>query len=181
MQVLRGPAPLETAISGLLRQEIKWEDAHHEGFARRFGHIASLATIIEDLPEGHNRVTLDDKLADSDGIPAPRITYRLSDNSKKMLSHAIQKGRTLMKEAGAVKTYGFGPVRETGWHLMGTARMGEDPSKSVVGRTGEAHDVPNLFIADSSVFVTSGGVNPTSTLQAVALHIADSVRDSLRS
>lgn len=181
MQVLRGPAPLETAISGVLRREIKWGDAHHEGFARRFGHIASLATIIEDLPEGHNRVTLDDKLADSDGIPAPRITYRLSDNSKKMLSHSIQKGRTLMKEAGAVKTYGFGPVRETGWHLMGTARMGEDPSKSVVGRTGEAHDVPNLFIADSSVFVTSGGVNPTSTLQAVALHIADSVRDSLRS
>jgi choline dehydrogenase-like flavoprotein len=179
MQVLRGPAPLETAMSGVLRREIGWGESHHEGFARRFGHIASLATIIEDLPEEHNRVTLDETLVDSDGIPAPRIKYRLADNSKRMLTQAIQNGRTLMKEAGAVRTYGFGPVRETGWHLMGTTRMGEDPKRSVVDRNGQSHDVPHLYVADSSVFVTSGGVNPTATLQAIALMIADAVSKSL--
>jgi choline dehydrogenase-like flavoprotein len=179
MQVLRGPAPLETAMSGVLRREIGWGESHHAGFARRFGHIASLATIIEDLPEEHNRVTLDDTLVDSDGVPAPRITYRLADNSKRMLAQAIQNGRTLMKEAGAVRTYGFGPVRETGWHLMGTTRMGEDPNRSVVDRNGQSHDVPHLYVADSSVFVTSGGVNPTATLQAIALMIADAVSKSL--
>jgi choline dehydrogenase-like flavoprotein len=179
MQVLRGPAPLETALSGVLRREINWGESHHDGFARRFGHIASLAMIIEDLPEFENRVILDDRLVDSDGIPSPRVIYRVSENSKKMLSQAIQNGRKLMKEAGAIRTYGFGPVRETGWHLMGTTKMGEDSSRSVVNGSGEAHDVPNLYVADSSVFVTSGGVNPTSTLQAIALRIADSISVSL--
>ena len=179
MQVLRGPSPLETAISGVLRRGIHWGESHHEGFASRFGRIASLATIIEDLPEPSNRVTLDPHLKDSDGVPAPRVTYRISENSKKMLSHAIRNGRTLMKEAGAIRTYGFGPVRDSGWHLMGTTKMGEDPKTSVVNSNGESHDVPNLYIADSSVFVTSGAVNPTSTLQAVALRIADSISDSL--
>jgi choline dehydrogenase-like flavoprotein len=57
--------------------------------------------------------------------------------------------------------------------------MGDDPSESVVNSYGETHDVPNLYVADSSIFVTSGGVNPTSTLQAVALRIADAVGNSL--
>jgi choline dehydrogenase-like flavoprotein len=179
MQVLRGPSPLETAISGVLRRGIHWGESHHEGFASRFGRTASLATIIEDLPEPSNRVTLDPQLKDTDGVPAPRVTYRISENSKKMLSQAIQNGRSLMKEAGAIRTYGFGPVRDSGWHLMGTTRMGEDPRTSVVNSNGESHDVPNLYIADSSVFVTSGAVNPTSTLQAVALRIADSISNSL--
>jgi choline dehydrogenase-like flavoprotein len=84
-----------------------------------------------------------------------------------------------MKAAGAVKTYAFGPVRETGWHLMGTTKMGDDRRDSVVNRHGQLHDVPNLYIADSSVFVTSGAVNPTSTLQAVALWISDAVARNL--
>lgn len=179
MQILRGPAPLETALSGVLRREISWGESHHHDFSRRFGHIASLATIIEDLPEQHNRVTLDSRLADSDGIPAPKVTYTLSENSKRMLSHALQNGRQLMKVAGAERTYGFGPVRETGWHLMGTTRMGDDPANSVVDSNGRTHDIEHLYIADSSVFVTSGAVNPTATLQAVALHIANAVSNSL--
>ena len=44
---------------------------------------------------------------------------------------------------------------------------------------GRSHDVRNLFIVDGSVFVTSGGVNPTTTIQAVALHIADSMKKNL--
>jgi choline dehydrogenase-like flavoprotein len=63
---------------------------------------------------------------------------------------------------------------------MGTARMGTDPAESVVDGNGQAHDVKNLFIVDGSVFVTAGAVNPTSTLQAVALYIADYVRDNAR-
>ena len=60
-----------------------------------------------------------------------------------------------------------------GWHLLGTARMGNDPERSVVNGWGRSHDVKNLFIVDGSIFVTSGGVNPTSTIQALALYIAD--------
>ena len=65
------------------------------------------------------------------------------------------------------------------WHLLGTARMGTDPSRSVVNEWGRSHDVKNLFIVDGSVFVTSGGVNPTSTIQAIALYIADQMKQRL--
>ena len=64
-------------------------------------------------------------------------------------------------------------LRAGGWHLMGTARMGDDPARSVVDRNGQAHDVDNLFVVDGSVFVTGGAVNPTPTIQAMALRIAD--------
>ena len=64
-------------------------------------------------------------------------------------------------------------------HLLGTARMGSDPDRSVVNGWGRSHDVRNLFIVDGSVFVTGGGVNPTSTIQAVALYIADQIKQRL--
>ena len=62
---------------------------------------------------------------------------------------------------------------------MGTTRMGTDPTRSVVNEWGRSHDVRNLFVADSSMFVTSGGVNPTSTLQALALYVADNIKQRL--
>ena len=62
---------------------------------------------------------------------------------------------------------------------MGTARMGIDPERSVVNEWGRSHDVRNLFIVDGSVFVTSAGVNPTSTIQALSLYVADQMKSRL--
>ena len=62
---------------------------------------------------------------------------------------------------------------------MGTARMGKDPKRSVVNEWGRSHDVKNLFIVDSSIFVTSGGVNPVSTMQALCLYITDKIKNNL--
>ena len=58
---------------------------------------------------------------------------------------------------------------------MGTTKMGRNASESVVNKSGQSHDIPNLFIADSSIFVTSSSVNPANTLQSLALYVADSV------
>jgi len=66
-------------------------------------------------------------------------------------------------------------LRAGGWHLMGTARMGRDPATSVVDAEGRCHDVPNLYVVDGSTMVTCAAVNPTSTIQAVALYIADGI------
>jgi choline dehydrogenase-like flavoprotein len=62
---------------------------------------------------------------------------------------------------------------------MGTARMGADPQRSVVNAWGRSHDVKNLFVIDGSVFVTAGAVNPTPTIQALALYIADQMKSRL--
>ena len=134
---------------------------------------------MKDLPEPENRVTLDPELVDGNGIPAPRITYRLSENSRKMLDHCVDRAREALEAAGARKTFADAPLRPAGWHLMGTARMGNDPERSVVNGWGRAHDVRNLFVIDGSVFVTSAAVNPTNTIQALALYIADQIKNNL--
>ena len=133
----------------------------------------------EDLPEEHNRVTLDPELRDSHGIPAPRIEYTIGENTNRMLDFALERGTEILRAAGARDIHTTRPVRYGGWHLLGTARMGNDPDRSVVNAWGRCHDVKNLFIVDGSIFVTSGGVNPTSTIQALALYIADSMKQRL--
>ena len=86
----------------------------------------------------------------------------------------------MMKAAGEVEVYTDPLLKEAGWHLLGTARMGTHSSNSVVDENGRSHDVRNLFIVDGSIFVTSGAVNPTSTIQALALYIADYVSKNSR-
>src|SRR5262249_1535815 len=152
---------------------VPWGRAHRRAYDDRFDRTITVAVIGEDLPEPHNRIDLDPKLTDSDGIPAPRVTYTLSENSRRMLEHGIARARDVLVAAGAHDVAVNPLLRAGGWHLMGTARMGRDPSTSVIDPEGRCHDVSNLYIVDGSTIVTSAGVNPTSTLQAVALYIAD--------
>ena len=123
-------------------------------------------------------MTLDPVLKDGNGIPAPRIDYILSENSRRMMDFAIARGTDIMKAAGAYDIEG-GLQDRGGWHLMGTARMGNDPATSVVNAWGRSHDVRNLFVVDGSIFITSAGVNPTHTIQALALYIADQIKQRL--
>ena len=106
------------------------------------------------------------------------ITGVLSNRS---IAYGVARATEVMKAAGAREVYADSPLQPAGWHLMGTARMGSDPNTSVVNEWGRCHDVKNLFIVDGSVFVTSAGVNPTSTIQALALYIADTMKKNLAS
>jgi choline dehydrogenase-like flavoprotein len=67
----------------------------------------------------------------------------------------------------------------TGWHLLGTARMGTDPSASFVDARGRCHEVEGLIVADGSVMPTVGAVNPGSTIGALALKMADELAREL--
>jgi choline dehydrogenase-like flavoprotein len=138
-----------------------------------------IGIACEDLPEEHNRVTLDPVLKDSHGIPAPRIDYVISENTRRMMEHGIARASEILTAAGAVNLFTSRTSLNTPGHLLGTARMGNDPERSVVNEWGRAHDVRNLFIVDGSIWVTSGGVNPTSTIQALALYVADSMKRRL--
>src|SRR5262249_53269665 len=135
-----------------------------------------MIALGEDLPEAHNRVELDPALTDSSGLAAPKVFYRLSDNSARMMAHACRQAETVLGRAGAHTVKATPLLRASGWHLMGTARMGADARSSVVDHSGRAHDVDNLWIVDGSVFVTGASVNPTPTLQAIALRSADHIR-----
>jgi choline dehydrogenase-like flavoprotein len=105
------------------------------------------------------------------------MRYVIGENSRRMIDFHLERMSEAHLAAGAASVDLIPVVRESGWHLLGTARMGTDPDTSVVDEFCRAHDVPNLFIIDGSVFVTSTGVNPTATIMAIALramrHLAD--------
>ena len=178
-EMLRGMGPISTALWSMSQGKLPWGADHHGSYQSVFDRTAGMVVICEDLPEAHNTVTLDPELTDSHGIPAPKITYRLSENSTRMLEHAVARGKEVLEAAGTHTTSAEAPLPPAGWHLMGTARMGTDPSTSVVNEWGRAHDVKNLFIIDGSVFVTAAAVNPTCTIQALALYVADNIKNNL--
>jgi choline dehydrogenase-like flavoprotein len=158
--------PTQVGVSG-------WGSEHHEHVQAYLGRTARWAIFGEDLPDLDNRVTLDSSLTDSSGIPAPRLTYRVGENSRRLLDFHVARARESLETAGAYRVEEERLMRDSGWHLLGTARMGDDAETSVVDRWGRAHEVANLYIVDGSVFVTSGGVNPTSTIAAIAARTAD--------
>lgn len=178
-EATRGMGPMATALAGLAQGKVALGSSHHRDFRQLFNRTTGMVAICEDLPELHNQVTLDPVLTDSNGIPAANINYTLSANSLKMLDHAVARAEEVLRAAGAVDVFSTAPLAQGGWHLMGTARMGTDPSNSVVNEWGRSHDVKNLFIVDGSIFVTSAGVNPTCTIQALALYIADQIKNRL--
>jgi choline dehydrogenase-like flavoprotein len=150
-----------------------WGAGFHQNMRKRLGRSAMWGIIAEDLPDESNRVVLDPELKDGDGIPAPKIIYRMSENSYRLLRFHQERARESLKAAGAHETIVAPLIRETGWHLLGTAKMGVDPASSVVDAWGRAHDIPNLFIFDGSIWPTSSGMNPTATIAALALRCSD--------
>jgi choline dehydrogenase-like flavoprotein len=153
--------------------DVRWGPEHHVEFRERFGRGINWGLFGEDLPDPENRIELDPQLTDSSGIPAPKVVYRVSDNSRKLLDFHIEKASESLAEAGADRIEADRLMRYSGWHLLGTARMGDDPATSVVDRWGRSHDIPNLYVVDGSVFVTSSGTNPTSTICALALRTVE--------
>ncbi len=150
-----------------------WGKGFHRELRKRLSHSAMWGIIAEDLPEESNRVALDPVKKDSDGIPAAKLVYRMSENSRRLLEFHLQRAKESLEAAGAYQTVIAPLIRETGWHLLGTCAMGTDPKTSVVDAWGRCHDVPNLFVFDGSIWPTSSGMNPTATIAAMSLRCAD--------
>src|SRR5258708_904480 len=95
-----------------------WGKDFHKNIAKRLGHSAMWGIIAEDLPEEANRVVLDPVRKDSDGIPAAKLVYRMSENSRRLLQFHLQRARESLEAAGARETVIAPLIRETGWHLL---------------------------------------------------------------
>jgi choline dehydrogenase-like flavoprotein len=162
-----GPQSFRAGYTGGTLTE-GWGAALHESVRRKFGRSFEWGIIGEDLPDPENRIVLSSSLTDRDGLPAPEIHYRMSDNTHRTLTFHTARAVEAMEAAGAIATEVTPPIRDCGWHLMGTAVMGTDREASVVDPFGHVHDVPNLYVMDGSVFPTSSGMNPTATIMAVA-------------
>jgi choline dehydrogenase-like flavoprotein len=167
--------PLEMAMRRArgegMRDEPFWGEQFVPKMKEAVGRSIDWIVHVEDLPEPTNAVTLDPELKDSDGLSAPKVTYATAENTHVAFDFAIARALEAHEEAGAEKAWVSGRNMSSG-HNLGTARMGDDPAASVVDGTGRAHDVPNLYIIDGSVFTTSTGTNPTATICAIAKRTA---------
>lgn len=133
-----------------------------------YNHWATLAVLGEILPWPDNRVELAEE-KDQYGLPVAKVTFNLHDNDKRLIEFAKNKVSEVMWAAGAEHV-----IQEPRYaHLVGAARMGHDPSTSVVDKFGRTHDVANLFICDGSILPTQGSANPGLTIQALAARTAD--------
>jgi choline dehydrogenase-like flavoprotein len=157
-----------------------------------------LGFLVEQTPDESNRVTLatGPKEVDGLGLPRPAVHYALSDYTKRGLAVAKQTADDIFKTFDVeqktttadvndpcvfewprgsgkhLKYYGAG-------HIIGTCRMGTDHQKSVVNAELRSWQHPNLFVAGSSVFPTSATANPTLTIAALSLRLAETIKQDL--
>jgi choline dehydrogenase-like flavoprotein len=167
-----GGESLVALASTLLEQGTRGEHLR-DALAYAGQRQVRLASLLEQLPDERNRVTLADE-RDALGMPRPKITYAYGDY--------VEKGREEARKLADLVFDGLGAAQRThvdgyfgAGHIMGTYRMGTNPRSSVVDPVGRAHDHANLYLVGSGVFPTSATANPTLTLAALALMTADAM------
>jgi len=139
------------------------------GFMQRAAHgFAGMTAVVEDLPVADNRVTLAET-ADSNGVPLARVVHDSHAESMALWKAALGEGSGVMRAAGAQEVW---TGQAGSMHIMGGTIMGADPALSVTNSYGQLHDLPNVFVAGPGLFPTSGGVNPTFTVHALAARSA---------
>jgi choline dehydrogenase-like flavoprotein len=135
--------------------------------------MAGLWIVGEDMPQATNRVTLDPKVKDKNGMPVASVHYDDHANDLAMRAHAYRQGSAIYEAVGAVRTFPTPPYPST--HNLGTNRMSANARDGVVNKWGQTHDVKNLFVSDGSQFTSGAACNPTLTIVALAIRQADSI------
>ena len=161
-------------------------------YFRDEGHKAIVNLNWEQTPAENSRITLDRGRVDPIfGQPLALIDWRLNDLDKRSASRALELTLAYLRDHGAVReemitdvsgaadSWTFPPhegALETGDHHMGALRMSASPDDGVVDMHSRLHNVDNLYIAGSAVFPTGGYANPTLTIVALALRLADHLK-----
>ncbi len=139
LQITRGSGPVATAMAGYAAARFPGGRATTRRSRNDSATIGVHRHLCEDLPEHHNTVTLDPELMDSDGIPAPKITYRYSENSLAMMAHGLARGATeVMQAAGAREITCAGPLRRHGLAPAGHRAHGRRPRDARWSTAGAA-------------------------------------------
>jgi choline dehydrogenase-like flavoprotein len=147
--------------------------------------LVSVVVDLEQQPNFHSQVRLSDQI-DPLGMKRAKLDWRISEIERTTARHL----NNLIAEE--LKKLGFGQIDAAGWltsatpvrdgelygtyHHIGTTRMSKDPRDGVVNEDCRAHGVDNLYLAGCSVFPTGGHANPTLTIVALAIRLADHLR-----
>ncbi|WP_232059208.1 GMC oxidoreductase [Kineobactrum salinum] len=141
-----------------------------DAFMRRAArHFGSMAAVAEDIALADNRVTLSVH-KDAAGLPLAHCHHDITAPTLATIEAAEAEGMAIFRAAGAQECWA-GP--HTAMHIMGGTVMGSDSASSVTDSFGRCHDLENLFLAGPGLFPSSGAVNPTFTVHALALRTAE--------
>ncbi len=132
-------------------------------------HFAIMNLVGEDIALAENRISLSDR-KDAFGLPLASTTHNIGAETQAMMKMALEQGKAVFEAAGAEQVWN-GPL--FGMHLMGGTVMGRSASDSVADEFGRCHEFDNLFIGGPGLFPSSGAVNPTFTIHALALRTAE--------
>ena len=132
-------------------------------------HLANMTLVVEDIAAPNNRVTLSDA-TDTHGIALARTEHNLDARTARLWQQRIDEGQEIMRAARAREVW-HGP--RVAMHIMGGTVMGKDEQQSVTDSFGRVHDTDNLYVSGPSLFPSSGAVNPTFTLSAIASRQAE--------
>ena len=170
-----GPSP---SISAMNADD--WGDSLLEELRDSYGNHVAMGGLVEQLPDSENRVTLDKTKTDNLGNPVPEVRWSVGERTKEAIRAANDVQHEVLDAMNASAGWTAGPDG-TGpaYHHMCTTRMGNHADESVVDERTKAHDLENLYVASSSVFVTAGAMNPTLTIAALALKTADHVDEDI--
>lgn len=136
-----------------------------------------MRTFGEVLPSPENRVTVDLTKTDAWGIPVAHIACRYGENEQKMAADQREALGEMVEAAGLEVEQAHTELSPPGLsiHEMGTARMGDDPTTSVLDSHNRAWDVPNLYVTDGASFTSGGSQNPTLTMMALTVRACDDI------
>ena len=132
-------------------------------------------------PHPENRIKLSTEL-DALGQPLPDIQYEAKELDVRSLIRlhevlgAELEVQGLGKLSSRLKDEPEFPIQFDASHYMGTTRMGDEPETSVVDPNARVHQTDNIYVAGSSVFPTGGCVNPTMTIAALSIRLADHLK-----
>lgn len=159
----------------------RWGPEAKEEMRRSYRRTGHLFGQIQEIPRPDNRVTLAG-VADRLGMPAARLEGAAHAETLRAAAFLGSVGEAWHRASGAVATW-LDRIPDgllAGQHQSGTCRMGADPTQSVVDATGRVHGHDNLWVADASVHVTNGAVNPVLTIMALAHRTAGFLVSDLR-
>ena len=141
-----------------------------------------LSGFGESLARWDNYCDIDPHKKDAWGIPALQVHMTHGPNEHSMMEDAAATAAQMLEAAGARNIVMNSQLAIPGMaiHEVGTARMGEDPKKSVLDSYNQTHDIKNLFVMDGASFVSSGCQNPTLTMMALTARACDRLIDRFR-
>jgi choline dehydrogenase-like flavoprotein len=170
--------------------EFPWYFDSIEGFGsdfkreikRRYPTPVGFTMQAPSLRSDSNYVDIDPEVKDAYGIPVVRIHFRWDENTLLMWEHAKHACAEVLKQAGGELTGASDQPEIPGYslHETGTCRMGNDPKKFVTNRFGQAHDVPNLYVADASLFLNCTDKTTTISILAFSLRASEHLLETLR-